>query len=239
MRVSGIGARSDDRTERKGVGTVGEHIVLELVADFLFGQARLDELEHMGECRVGNGLGMTHQSDLLFVLDRAHTLDIAMHLRKLGTDRKVLEPALDTLIEIELHIVFDGDRTALAVSSLAGDPIGDRALVHVELPRTSGRHVLLEAVEITRICMQITGIAGDECRMGELERVIEHAHGPREPAEVRLVADDDGIVAAIGHHGANALDTPSGTVCEIRHRNAFLFCQNVPSLHQSSVRESR
>ena len=39
--------------------------------------AGTDELAHMGECGVGDGLRVTHELDLLGILDGAHELEVA------------------------------------------------------------------------------------------------------------------------------------------------------------------
>ena len=81
MRVGGVGTARHDGAEGKAVGTVGEHKVLELVANLLLGHAGLNKAEHVLEGGVGNRLRMAHELDLLGVLDGAHLADVVVHQR--------------------------------------------------------------------------------------------------------------------------------------------------------------
>ena len=46
----------------------------------------------------------------------------------------------------------------------------------------------------------------DERGMRQLTRIVEHAFGAGQPAKIRLIANNDGIVAALVHELANTLD---------------------------------
>ena len=47
--------------------------------------------------------------------------------------------------------------------------------------------------------------------MRQLTRIIEHAFGAGQPAKIRLIADNDSIVAALVHELANTLDATERT----------------------------
>ena len=148
MRVGGIGAARHDGAEGQAVGTVSEHKVLELVADLLLGHTGLNITEHVLEGGVGDRLRVAHELDLLGVLDGAHLTDVVMHQRQHAGNGAVLQATLNTLVEIDLHVVLDSADAALIGRDLAGDPTGDGALVHIVNPGAAGGRVLLKAVEI-------------------------------------------------------------------------------------------
>lgn len=127
MRVGGVGAARDDGTEGQAVGTVDEHKVLELVANLLLGHTRLNKAEHVLEGGVGDRLCVAHELDLLGILDGAHLADVVVHQRQHTSDGAVLQAALNTLVEINLHIVLDSADAAFVSRDLAGDPTGDGA----------------------------------------------------------------------------------------------------------------
>ena len=222
MRVGGIGAARHDRAEGQAVGAVGEHKVLELVANLLLGHAGLNKAEHVLEGGVGNRLRMAHELDLLGVLDGAHLANVVMHQRQHAGDGTILQATLDTLVEVDLHVVLDSADAALVGRDLAGDPTGDGALVHVVDPGAAGGRVLLKAVEVARVGMEQALVSRNKRRVRELEGVIEDALHAREPTKVGLVAHHDGIVAALSHQGTDTLDTTGRTGCKLRHADSFL-----------------
>ncbi len=67
----------------------------------------------------------------------------------------------------------------------------------------------------------VTLVSRDERHGRVLAGVVEDAHGAGEPTQVGLVAHDHGVVAALGHKGAQAGDAPSGTVDDIGHIGSF------------------
>ena len=71
-----------------------------------------------------------------------------MHQRQHAGDGTILQATLDTLVEVDLHVVLDSADAALVGRDLAGDPTGDGALVHVIDPGAAGGRVLLKAVEV-------------------------------------------------------------------------------------------
>ena len=207
MRVGGIGATRHDGAEGQAVGAVGEHKVLELVANLLLGHTGLNKAEHMLEGGIGDRLRMAHELDLLGILDGAHLADVVVHQRQHAGDGAILQTTLNTLVEVNLHVILDGADAALVGSDLAGDPAGDGALVHVVDPRAAGGGVFLKAVEIARVGVEQALIGRNKRGVRELEGVVEDTLHAREPAEVGLVAHDDGVVAALDHQGTDTLDT--------------------------------
>ena len=199
-----------------------EHKGFELGTELLLGEAGTDELAHMGECGVGDGLRVTHELDLLGILDGAHELEVAVHEREARANRAILKTALDTAEEVDVHVVFDGDDAALSGAGVLGNPAGHVDLVHIEFPGATGRHVLLEGVEVARVGVQEALVGRDERHVRVLAGVVEDAHGAGEPTQVGLVAHDHGIVAALSHEGAQAGDAPSGTVEDFGHIGSFL-----------------
>ena len=222
MRIGGVGAGCDDGAEGQVVRAVIEHKGLELGTELLLRVAGTDELAHMGECGVGDGLRVAHELDLLGVLDGAHELEVAVHEREARANRAILEAAFDTAEEVDVHVVLDGDDAALGGAGVLGNPAGHVDLVHIELPGATGGHVLLERVEVARVGVQEALVGRDERHVRVLAGVVEDAHGAGEPTQVGLVAHDYGVVAALGHEGAQAGDAPSGTVEDFGHIGSFL-----------------
>ena len=222
MRIGGVGTARHDGAEGQAVGAVGEHKVLELVANLLLGHTGLNKAEHVLEGGIGDRLRMAHELDLLGILDGAHLADVVVHQRQHAGDGAILQTTLDTLVEVNLHVVLDGADTALVSRDLAGDPTGDGALVHVIDPGAAGGRVLLKAVEIARVGVEQALIGRNKRGVRELEGVVEDALHAREPTEVGLVAHDDGVVAALGHQGTDTLDTTGRTGSKLRHADSFL-----------------
>ena len=222
MRVGGVGAARDDGTKGQAVGTVGEHKVLELVAYLLLGHTGLNKAEHVLEGGIGDRLRMAHEFNLLGVLDGAHLADVVVHQRQHTGDGAVLQAALNTLVEINLHIVLDSADAAFVGRDLAGDPTGDGALVHVIDPGAASGRVLLKAVEIARVSVEQALVGRNKRSVRELEGVIEDALDARKPTKVGLVAHHDSVVAALNHQGTDALDTTGRTGSKLRHADSFL-----------------
>ena len=222
MRIGGVGTARHDGAEGQAVGAIGEHKVLELVANLLLGHTGLNKAEHVLEGGIGDRLRMAHELDLLGILDGAHLADVVVHQRQHAGDGAILQTTLDTLVEVNLHVILDGADTALVSRDLAGDPTGDGALVHVKEPGAAGGRVLLKAVEIARVGVEQALIGRNKRGVRELEGVVEDALHAREPTEVGLVAHDDGVVAALGHQGTDTLDTTGRTGSKLRHADSFL-----------------
>ena len=166
---------------------------------------------------------MAHELDLLGVLDGAHLANVVMHQRQHAGDGTILKATLDTLVEVDLHVVLDSADAALVGRDLAGDPTGDGALVHVVDPGAAGGRVLLKAVEIARVGMEQALVGRNKCSVRELEGVVEDALHAREPTKVGLVAHDDSVVAALSHQGTDTLDTTGRTGSKLRHADSFLI----------------
>ena len=222
MRVGGVGAARHDGAEGQAVGAVGEHKVLELVANLLLGHTGLNIAEHVLEGGVGNRLRMAHELDLLGVLDGAHLANVVMHQRQHAGDGTILQTTLNTLVEIDLHIVLDSADAALVGRDLAGDPTGDGALVHIVDPGAAGGRVLLKAVEIARVGMEQALVGRNKRSVRELEGVIEDALDARKPSKIGLVAHHDGVVTALNHQGTDTLNTTGRTGSKLRHADSFL-----------------
>ena len=222
MRVGGVGAARDDGTEGQAVGTVGEHKVLELVANLLFCHTRLNKAEHVLEGGVGDRLCVAHELDLLGILDGAHLADVVVHQRQHTGDGAVLQAALNTLVEINLHIVLDSADAAFVGRDLAGDPTGDGALIHVVDPRAAGGRVLLKAIEVARVGVEQALVGRNKRSVRKLEGVVEDALHARKPTKVGLVAHHDGVVATLDHQGTDTLDTTGRTGSKLRHADSFL-----------------
>ena len=226
MRVGGVGAARHDGTEGQAVGAVGEHKVLELVANLLLGHAGLNKTEHMLEGGIGDRLRVAHELDLLGVLDGAHLADVVMHQRQHAGDGTVLQTTLNALVEVDLHVVLDSADAALVGRDLAGAPTGNGALVHVVDPGAAGGRVLLKAIEVARVGMEQALIGRNKRGMRELEGIVENALHAREPTEICLVTHNDSVVAALNHQGTDALDTTGRTGSKLRHADSFLVVLN-------------
>lgn len=184
MRVGGIGAARHDGAEGQAVGAVGEHKVLEFVANLFLGHTGLNIAEHMLEGGIGDRLRMAHELDLLGILDGAHLADVVVHQRQHAGDGAILQATLNALVEVDLHVVLDSADAALVGSDLAGDPAGDGALVHVVDPGAAGGRVLLKAVEIARVSMEQALVSSNKRGVRELEGVIEDALHACEPTRL-------------------------------------------------------
>ena len=177
----------------------------------------------MLEGGVGDRLCVSHELDLLGVLDGAHLADVVMHQRQHAGDGTILQAALNALVEVDLHIVLDSADAALVGCNLAGDPTGDGALVHVVDPGAAGGRVLLKAVEVARVGMEQALVSRNKRRVRELEGVVEDALHAREPTKIGLVAYHDSVVAALDHQGTDTFDTTGRTGSKLRHADSFLI----------------
>lgn len=222
MRVGGVGTARHDGAKSQAVGAVGEHKVLELVANLLLGHAGLNKAEHVLEGGVGDRLRMAHELNLLGVLDGAHLTDVVMHQRQHAGDGTILQATLDALVEVNLHVILDSADAAPIGRDLAGDPAGNGALVHVVDPGAAGGRVLLKAVEVARVGVEQALVSRNKRSVRELEGVVEDALHARKPTKVGLVAHHDGVVATLGHQGTDTLDTTGRTGSKLRHADSFL-----------------
>ena len=177
----------------------------------------------MLEGGVGDRLRMAHELDLLGVLDGAHLANVGMHQRQHAGDGTILQTTLNTLIEVDLHVVLDSADAALVGRDFAGDPTGDGALVHVVDPGAAGGRVLLKAVEVARVGMEQALVSRNKRRVRELEGVVEDALHAREPTKIGLVAYHDSVVAALDHQGTDTFDTTGRTGSNLRHADSFLI----------------
>ena len=223
MRVGGVGTARYDGAEGKAVSAVGEHKVLELVANLLLGHTGLNKAEHVLEGGVSDRLRMAHELDLLGILDGAHLANVVMHQRQQAGDGTVLQTTLNTLVEVDLHVVLDSADAALVGCDLAGDPTGDGALDHVVDPGAAGGRVLLKAVKVARVGMEQALVSRNKRRMRELEGVVEDALHAREPTKICLVAYHDSVVAALDHQGTDTFNTTGRTGSKLRHADSFLI----------------
>ena len=176
----------------------------------------------MLEGGIGDRLRMAHELDLLGILYGTHLADVVMHQRQHAGNGAVLQTTLNTLVEVNLHVILDGADTAFVGRNLAGDPAGDGALVHVVDPGAAGGRVLLKAVEIARVGMEQALVSRNKRSVRELEGVIEDALDARKPTKVGLVAHHDSVVAALNHQGTDTLDTTGRTGSKLRHADSFL-----------------
>ena len=184
MRIGGVGTARDDGAKGQAVGAVGEHKVLELVANLLLGHTGLNKAEHVLEGGIGDRLRVAHELDLLGILDGTHLADVVMHQWQHAGDGAVLQTTLNTLVKVNLHVILDGADAAFVGRNLAGDPAGDGALVHVVDPGAAGGRVLLKTVEIARVGVEQALIGRNKRGVRELEGVVEDAPHAREPTEV-------------------------------------------------------
>ena len=238
MRVGGVGTARHDGAKGKAIGAVGEHKVLELVANLLLGHTRLNKAEHVLEGGIGDRLRMAHELDLLGVLDGAHLTDVVVHQRQHAGNGAVLQTTLNTLVEIDLHVILDGADAALVGRNLASDPTGDGSLVHVVDPGAAGGRVLLKAVEIARVGMEQALVSRNKRRVRELEGVVEDALHAREPTKICLVAHHDSVVAALDHQGTDTFDTTGRTGSKLRHADSFLIV-SIKTGRVSTERQNR
>ena len=239
MRVGGVGTARNDGAKGQPVGAVGEHKVLELVANLLLGHTGLNKAEHVLEGCIGDRLRMAHELDLLGILDGAHLTNVVVHQRQHAGDGAILQTTLDTLVEVNLHVILDGADAALVGRDLAGDPAGNGALVHVVDPGAAGGRVLLKAVEIARVGVEQALIGRNKRGVRELESVVEDALHAREPTKVGLVAHHDGVVAALDHQGTDTLDTTGRTGSKLRHADSFLDVLNKSGTGSISARNRK
>ena len=238
VRVGGVGTARHNRAKGQAVGAVGEHIVLELVANLLLGHAGLNKAEHVLEGGIGDRLRMAHELDLLGVLDSAHLANVVMHQRQHAGDGTILQTTLNALVKVDLHVVLDSTDAALVGRDLAGDPTGDGALVHVVDPGAAGGRVLLKAVEVARVGVEQALICRNKRGVRKLEGVVEDALHARKPTKIGLVAHHDGIVAALDHQGTDTLDTTGRTGSKLRHADSFLVA-SVKTGRVSTERRNR
>ena len=218
MGVGTVGAGGDDRAEGKRARTVGEHVVLELGANLLLGHAGLDVAADMREGIVGDLLRLAHKVDLLGVLDGADVHEVAVQARGCRSNGVGGELMLELVIEGKRAGVLDGDHAGAGSDDAGSGPelAGDRRLI--ELPGGIGPKALAESVVVAGVGVEHLAIGGDHDGVGRL--VIECTLAAGEPAEVRVVTEDDGVIAAILHELAKAGDA-LGARFLICHVNPF------------------
>lgn len=128
------------------------------------------------------------------------------------------ELVLELVIEGERAGILDGDHASAGGDDAGGGPelAGDRRLV--ELPGGVGPKALAEGVVVARIGVEHLTVGGDHDGVRRL--VIEGTLAAGEPAEVRVVAEDDGVIATILHELAKTGDA-LGARLLICHVNPF------------------
>ena len=215
--VGGVGSRGHDGREGETLAAVGEHEVLELCADLLLGESGANELLHMDKARVGHGLRSPHAGDLLGVLHGAERLDVAVEAGEKHGARNVVKRAQELLVKRQLHVVLDGNDAATELCQPLGNPTRDGDGFHVDGPRSALPHALDEAVEVTRVGVEQKLVVRDDRGVGVLVREVKDPCRSGEPAEIGLVANNYGVVAALLHEFAQTRDAPGGTVLPFGH----------------------
>ena len=204
VRVGAVGPGGDDGLEAQGVGAVGEHVGLQLHADLLLRHAGLDEAANVGEGLVGNALGGTEFDELLGILDGAHVHQLAVQAGKQRGEACGLELHERLVIGAQVHRGLDGHDARAALAYPGGDPRRGVDDVLVHLPAELGHAALDEGVVVARVGVQPQALGGHERSVGDL--VVKGTSGAREPTQVGVVAQDDRVIAALGHKLAQARD---------------------------------
>ena len=203
VRVGAVGAGGDDGAKREAVCPVREHVVLELDANLLLGEAGMDVAADVLESLVRDALCLAEQGKLLGILDHAQVADVAVQAWQLYRIHRPLDQLVE---EGDGGRVLDGDRTRARVGDARGRPLGMPHHVLVDVPDRVPAQALAEGVEVAGVGVQPLALGRDEGRVRGL--VVEGALGPGEPAQVGIVAQDHGIVAAVCHKAAQGCEPP-------------------------------
>ena len=206
MRVGAVCAGGDDGAKGQGVGAVVEHVVLELHADLLLGHAGLYEAADVRERGVRDGLGVTHELDLLGVLDHAQVADVAVHARGEAGNGELAHGLVEGIEEGKVAGVLDGHDARAGGAGALGGPGGGAHDFFIDDPGGVGAQALAEGVGVAGVRVEPLAVGRHEGGVGDL--VVKGALRPGEPAQVGVVAQDHGVVAALRHEGAQALDAP-------------------------------
>ena len=215
VRVGAVGPGGDDRTKGELVGAVGEHVVLQLHADLLLGEAGADEAADVVEGLVGDLLGAAHELNLLGVLNAAQVADVAVEARGQAGDADGRAGGVEGVEEREGAGVLDGHHAGTGLEGALGCPAGGVDDVLIDLPGAVGAQALAEGVVVARVRVEPQSGRGHHGGVGYLE--VESALGTGEPAQVGVVAQDDGVIAALRHELAQALDASRArsVVCHV------------------------
>ena len=108
---------------------MGEHVVLELGADLLLGDARLDVAADVAERLVSDALGGAHEPDLLGVLDRTEPHEVAMQARQQARHGALRKGNLEGIVEVERARVLDGHDAGMGLADAVGGGTLDHAVV--------------------------------------------------------------------------------------------------------------
>ena len=234
VRVGAVRARGDDGVERQGVRAVHEHVVLELGANLLLRETRLDEAADVVEGGVGRGLRVTHKLDLLGVLDLAQVADVPVHPRHEAGDRRAAALVREVVKESEVKGVLDGDRVGAGLEDAGCRPPGGVDDVHVDAPRRVGAETREEGVVVARVGVEPEPVLRDEGGVRRL--VVEGALRPGEPPEVGVVADDRRVVASFRHERAEARDATRACECVYHDEPLSVEC---PLSHAATLARTR
>lgn len=157
----------------------------------------------MAERLVGDALGGAHELDLLGVLDRTEPHEVAVQARQQARHGALRKGNLEGIVEVERARVLDGHDAGMGLADAVGGPLLGARDGLVKLPGGVGTQALAEGVVVARVRVQQLARGRDDDRVGHL--VVERALAAREPAQVRVVAQDDGVVAALLHDCCGAL----------------------------------
>ena len=112
---------------------------------------------------------------------------------------------LELLVESERQGVLDGRDACVRLAEHGSDPCGMVDGLHVHVPDALRGKPLLERPEVTRVGVQPRTLGRDDGSVGYL--VVHHPLGERQPANVGVVPQHNGVVPAIGHQSSNQFQT--------------------------------
>ena len=134
MWIGTVCSASNNRAKRERIGTVGEHVVLELGTDLHLGNPRLNKAADMLEGGVGNCLSIAHNLDLFGVLNNAQIANIAMQARCETSNASCKALRNKCVEESEVAGILNCNNMRTSIEGAQRCPGGVLCDIHIDLP---------------------------------------------------------------------------------------------------------
>ena len=216
-----VRARGYDGRERKALGAVATHEVLQLDLHLALGHAGTHVPHDVRERGVGDGLGRLHARDLLHVFHGAQVHDEVRRFSQFRTLGNLREGGFEGAKAGERHGVLDAERDGFGldrrpVGMAGGEGFGDELRVGdpcvVDRDRTFAGSRRARCLAVARVGVQHGIARRNQQRVRVL--VVEHAVERGEPGDVRGVAHEERAHARIGAGGAETIEARPGSRSE-------------------------
>ena len=210
VRHGGARTGQHDRFERQALRPVGPEESLELKRNFLFGHARSNPTDQVGETRVGQFAGTLDGLDLLRGLQKAQRDELVIDRMKLDSRRRLCQ---QRPVRVAHHPRLHAERR---------NAVLQEHLRQLGVDRTRGGHEIPARCLVSGL-LHVAGVGEDQRRVGRDQQGTGPAGGrpfrvtqleAAEIAPIRVPADQRGVEAARGQQRPKTFDASR------RHRPA-------------------